>query len=73
VLLIACINFEKPSEKFDKDKGISVFARRAVFIEEANGTILDRNTSHELTATRRMTLEELKVSSLLDCIMRVQS
>jgi hypothetical protein len=58
-LLIACINFEKPSEKSDKDKWIGVLARRAVFIEETNRTILDRNTSHEPAATRRMTLEEL--------------
>jgi hypothetical protein len=73
MLLMACINFEKPSEMSGKDMWISVLARRVVFIEETNRSILDRNTSHELAATRRMILEELNVISLPDCIIGVQS
>ncbi len=57
----ACIDFEKLSDKSDENKWISILGRRAVFIEEANRKIVDRNTSQRTHHSAQNHLEELKV------------
>jgi ankyrin repeat protein len=61
LLELACSDFEKLSEKSDEEKRISILSRRAVFIEEGNRKIIEKNALRQRPLTRPFNLDELKV------------